>query len=101
MGTCYQMRNNNSTYAEELRVAPLKSWRLSHLHTLATVLDQRGNGTYARLVRDLARTVTPTPLVRPRKLHAVHATLLKPDASSQDLEDDTVNYHEISTSSSA
>ncbi|ELR20731.1 glycosyl transferase, putative [Acanthamoeba castellanii str. Neff] len=73
-----EMRNNNSTYAEELRVAPLKSWRLSHLHTLATVLDQRGNGTYARLLRDLARTVTPTPL---------------------DSQDDTVNYHEISTSS--
>jgi hypothetical protein len=95
------MRNNNSTYAEELRVAPLRSWRLSHLHTLATVLDQRGNGTYARLVRDLARTVTPTPLVRPASCAPSLPHTPKRDASSQDLEDETVNYHEISTSSSA
>lgn len=101
MGMWDQMRNNNSTYAEELRVAPLKSWRLSHLHTLATVLDQRGNGTYARLVRDLARTVTPTPLVRPNCCAPLMPHTPKHDASSQDLEDDTVNYHEISTSSSA
>jgi hypothetical protein len=52
-----QAVEKNSTYAAELRLAPLKTWRASHLHNLAAVFERRGNRTYAQDMRDLVKTL--------------------------------------------